>query len=199
MRAANPKGFGLLQRNRSWSEYADLEALYEQRPSYWVEPRGEWGAGQIELVELRTEDEGGDNIVAFWRPDQSPQRGETLEFAYRLQALMNNAKFDVGGIAQRTFNDDLPDIDGKRRSRFIIDFNGGELAFWLRNSSEVELVVDVWKAELFLQKLRPNEKIKGFRATVEIGGARNVVGGVRAFLRAQGHALTETWTTTWLG
>ena len=34
----NPKGFGLMQRDRQWTSYEDVEARYERRPSAWVRP-----------------------------------------------------------------------------------------------------------------------------------------------------------------
>ena len=37
---ANPRGFGLVQRRRAFTDYQDLEARYERRPSLWVEPIG---------------------------------------------------------------------------------------------------------------------------------------------------------------
>eukprot|EP01034_Spumella_vulgaris_P043234 gene43234-53668_t len=39
----NPKGFGLMQRDRQWSSYEDVEARYERRPSAWVRPLHNWG------------------------------------------------------------------------------------------------------------------------------------------------------------
>jgi periplasmic glucans biosynthesis protein len=41
----NPRGFGLLQRDREFSSYQDMFNLYHQVPSVWVEPRGNWGEG----------------------------------------------------------------------------------------------------------------------------------------------------------
>ena len=64
----NPRGFGLLQRDRNFSDYQDLDLAYELRPSYWIEPREGWGEGRVELVELPTSDETNDNIVAAWAP-----------------------------------------------------------------------------------------------------------------------------------
>ena len=64
----NPRGFGLMQRDRSPASYEDPEAQYERRPSAWVEPVGNWGAGRVELVQIPTPDETNDNIVAFWVP-----------------------------------------------------------------------------------------------------------------------------------
>ncbi|RYH42422.1 MAG: glucan biosynthesis protein G, partial [Alcaligenaceae bacterium] len=39
----NPKGFGLMQRDRQWANYEDVEARYERRPSAWVRPLNDWG------------------------------------------------------------------------------------------------------------------------------------------------------------
>ncbi len=69
----NPKGFGLLQRGRNFKEYEDLDDRYDLRPSAWIEPKGDWGKGKVELVEIPTADETNDNIVAFWTPDTLPE------------------------------------------------------------------------------------------------------------------------------
>ena len=76
----NPRGFGLMQRQRDFRAYEDLEARYERRPSAWVEPIGDWGEGAVHLVEIPTTTEINDNIVAFWRP-RSPTRAKG-EYAY---------------------------------------------------------------------------------------------------------------------
>ena len=64
----DPRGFGLLQRDRNFSDYQDLDLAYELRPSYWIEPRDDWGEGRVELLELPTGDETNDNIVVAWAP-----------------------------------------------------------------------------------------------------------------------------------
>lgn len=80
----NPRGFGLMQRRRDFAHYEDLEAHYHQRPSAWIEPKGDWGAGRVELVLIPTPDETNDNIVAFWVPNAPPAPGQALDFGYRL-------------------------------------------------------------------------------------------------------------------
>ena len=47
-----PKGFGLMQRDRDFANYQDDGAFYNRRPGIWVEPKGDWGAGAVELVEI---------------------------------------------------------------------------------------------------------------------------------------------------
>ena len=80
----NPRGFGLMQRARGPGDYNDLVAHYEQRPSLWVEPLGDWGAGAVMLVEIPTDKEVNDNIVAFWRPADPLLAGQEYQFDYRL-------------------------------------------------------------------------------------------------------------------
>ena len=83
----DPRGFGLLQRDRAFASYQDLEAEYHQRPGYWVEPIGPWGEGQVDLVEIPTTDETSDNIVAYWHPARPVEPGQETVVSYRLRAL----------------------------------------------------------------------------------------------------------------
>ncbi|MDX2264572.1 MAG: glucan biosynthesis protein [Hyphomicrobiales bacterium] len=80
----NPKGFGLIIRDRQFTNYQDLQVRYEKRPSAWVEPIGDWGPGFVDLIELPTPTEYNDNIVAFWRPREPLEPGKTYRYAYRL-------------------------------------------------------------------------------------------------------------------
>src|SRR5690606_19550095 len=80
-----PKAFGLMQRSRRASDYQDLEAHYELRPSAWIEPTSDWGSGSVQLVEIPTNNETNDNIVAFWRPDEPIPAGKPWHTSYRLR------------------------------------------------------------------------------------------------------------------
>ena len=80
----NPRGFGLLQRGRSYQAYGDLDARFDQRPNLWVEPKGAWGAGSVRLIEIPIQDETHDNIVAFWTPQEPVNAGHELRVAYSL-------------------------------------------------------------------------------------------------------------------
>lgn len=80
----NPRGFGLAQRARNYSDFADLEAHYHDRPSLWIEPNGDWGKGAVTLVEIPTDREIYDNIVAYWRPAEPIMAGSEYRFGYRM-------------------------------------------------------------------------------------------------------------------
>ncbi|MBL4749441.1 MAG: glucan biosynthesis protein G [Amylibacter sp.] len=79
-----PKGFGLMQRPKNFSDYADLEAAYHKRPGLWVEPGENWGKGAVTLVEIPADREIYDNIVAYWRPRTPIPKGGEHQFTYRL-------------------------------------------------------------------------------------------------------------------
>lgn len=79
----NPKGFGLLQRDRNFDHYLD-GVYYDRRPSLWIEPEGGWGKGTIQLVEIPTDDEIHDNIVAMWVPSEPARAGQSFEFRYKM-------------------------------------------------------------------------------------------------------------------
>lgn len=80
----DPKGFGLMQRDRDFSDFNDLEALYHRRPSAWITPGEGWGGGHVTLVEIPTDREIYDNIVCYWRPDGTLQPGQGHRFTYTL-------------------------------------------------------------------------------------------------------------------
>ena len=72
----NPRGFGLLQRDRAFDHYQD-GVYYDRRPSLWVEPKSAWGKGAVQLVEIPTDDEIHDNIVAMWVPEKAAVAGSS--------------------------------------------------------------------------------------------------------------------------
>jgi glucans biosynthesis protein len=68
-------GFGLIQRDTDFHQFEDAEARYDLRPSAWVSPRKGWANGEVVLVEIPTDSETNDNIVAFWKPGEDASAG----------------------------------------------------------------------------------------------------------------------------
>lgn len=77
---SHPKGFGMLQRDGEWDNYLDAEANYHLRPGLWVTPEAGFEKGRLEVVEIPTNSEIHDNIVAFWTPEKPFVSGESLFF-----------------------------------------------------------------------------------------------------------------------
>jgi glucans biosynthesis protein len=197
----NPRGFGLLQRDRDFDHYQDDGVFYEKRPSLWIEPKAGWGAGSVQLVEIPTLDETFDNIVAFWNPAKKPQPGEELLFGYRLYwgaqppahpplATCVATRAGIGGIV------------GQPRKywswRFAVDFAGGDLSL-LGKHAKVEAVVTASRgAKIEITSARPLHSIRGWRAMFDIvppAGTEPI--DLRLYLSHEGQALTETWLYQW--
>jgi glucans biosynthesis protein len=98
----NPQGFGLLQRDRDFQHYQDLNLKYNVRPSAWVTPHGNWGKGSIVLAQRPSNDPNNDNVVLFWHPDQIPQAGDRMEIDYTIDFYMNDASRPSLAYAKET-------------------------------------------------------------------------------------------------
>ncbi len=196
------RGFGLMQRDRIFEHYQDLDLAYELRPSYWVEPRDGWGEGRIELVEIPTTDESNDNIVACWVPNAAIEAGQNLNFNYVLRAMMNSTRLNPGGYALNTYRAKAralgsTEIDTNGTTRFIIDFVGGDLPYFLKASDQVQVVPTTTNGTILRTFIIPNPKTQGFRASIDVQLQAGQSTDLRAFLRSGPRALTETWTVPW--
>lgn len=132
----NPRGFGLMQRAREVEDFGDLEAHYQDRPGLWITPGESWGRGAVTLVEIPSDLEIYDNIVAYWRPREALQPGQPHRFSYGMEwsaapewprdvAHVRNtrigANFDRAGIVVAIDFDDHPNLQGdlERITRFV--------------------------------------------------------------------------------
>jgi len=193
----NPRGFGLLQRDRNFDHYQDDGVFYERRPSVWVQPKGEWGKGSIDLVEIPTVDETFDNIVAYWHPQEPLQPGQEYLFSYRLhwgEHAPVNPRELATAQASRT---GLGGVIGQKREhfswRFAVDFAGGVLDM-LGDNAKVEAVISVSRGEVEITSARPLPAINGYRAMFDLvpGDSEEPI-NIRLYLRLGDEALTETW------
>ena len=187
------RGFGLMQRGRTFGDYQDLEAHYENRPSLWVEPIGDWGDGVIELVEIPTDREINDNIVAFWRPhDPLKAKGEYL-LNYRLHWCWSMP----AGSQLAEVADTRCGLSWDQKNRqFIIDFVGGVL-----KDRQVDALpaIDVGASEGQIENpvVEPNPATGGWRLSFQLNqGSENLV-EMHARLMDGETPLTETWLYRW--
>ncbi|HLH12955.1 MAG TPA: glucan biosynthesis protein G [Methylovirgula sp.] len=194
------RGFGLLQRDRDFDHYQDLDLAYELRPSYFVEPHGSWGEGHVELVEFATTDEANDNIVVSFVPKDAPEQGHN--FGYRIVSSLALENVSPNGRVVGTYQTAAkalgsPEPVPPGSHRFIIDFAGGDLAFYAQNPNLVEVVASASQGKILRSWLVYNPHVNGFRATIDLQLVQGQSADLRAFLRAGTKALTETWTYPW--
>jgi periplasmic glucans biosynthesis protein len=194
------KGFGLMQRDRVYANYEDTEARYEMRPSAWITPIGEWGAGRIELLQIPTPDETHDNIVAYWVPDQLPKPGHSLDFAYQIAWQGNNQQRPPNGWASQSrlgigYNK-LSAEALRQQTNYVVDFSGPALDA-LSEDAPVQAVATTDANGRVLESLvYKNAATGSWRMTLRvqrIDPAKPVE--LRAFLKDNTNTLSETWTT----
>ncbi len=189
-------GFGLMQRDRSFTSYEDPEARYDLRPSAWVEPLGSWGPGRVELVQLHTPNETNDNIVAYWVPETLPAPGEPLDFAYRLhwQGARVAQQPPGGWVTQSRVGRGYRELADDEH-QFMVDFMGGSLAT-LPPSAPIKAVVSApSNGEILETNAYQVEATGAWRMMVlvkQLDAAEPVE--LRGYLQNGADVLTETWS-----
>jgi len=188
--AAELKGFGLMQRDREFSDYDDLGSRFELRPSYWVEPTGQWGPGAVELVEIPTPNDWNDNIVAYWRPKENPAAGQELHLTYRISALLAGPDavqlLRVQSTRIRPESGDIP-------PRFVIDY-AGTPPQPVDLSSRGAVSVHASAGQVRNLVVQTNDGSGGWQIFFDLAGA----GDNRTELRLRPQVGNETVGETWV-
>jgi periplasmic glucans biosynthesis protein len=190
------KGFGLLQRDRDFVHYLDDGVFYERRPSVWVEPLDAWGKGAVHLVEIPTDDETSDNIVAYWAPDEQLKAGQNRRWRYRLSWLDDIPFPDALARATGTWTG-MGGRPGYKRPdgvrKFVIDYQGSVFE-GLGRDDGVEIVVTASRGEVSNSYDHPVvDQRQRWRAFFDIKAVGPEPVDLRAFLRKGERALSETW------
>jgi glucans biosynthesis protein len=187
----NPRGFGLMQRERDFFAYEDLESHFEKRPSLWAEPIGDWGAGSVFLVEIPTKEEIHDNVVSFWRPkDPLKSKGE-YNYTYRLHwgyaapnkrglALFVKTRIGAGPNATR---------------RFVLEVVGN--ALFSADPEKIQTAVIPSRGVVQNLVLQRNSETGGMRLSFELDTKNEPVVELRAGLKQGETPISETWLYRW--
>jgi glucans biosynthesis protein len=192
----NPRGFGLMQRDRVQGHYLD-GVFYERRPSLWVEPQGNWGKGAVQLVEIPTDDEIHDNIVAMWVPHAPAKAGQRYDLSYKLY-WQNDEPTPTPlarCVATRLGNGGQP---GQARPsgvrKFMLEFMGKPLEnipFGAR--PEVILSASRGTFSYIFSEALPNDVAGHWRAQFDLTTTGSEPVDMRCFLKLGDQILSETW------
>ena len=196
--APNIKGFGLLQRERNFAAYQDTFNLYHQVPSVWVEPQGNWGEGDLHLVELSTAYEGLDNIVAFWDPKNKPAPLQPFRFGYTLHWEGGDA--DLKRSENRVVSTRIgPDAQFPGARQFVIDFDGPQLDAISESKPPSAISNCSGGARIVDSFVTRNEFLGTWRVILKMmptAGSHEAV-DLRCTLQQGTNAVSETWTYQW--
>jgi periplasmic glucans biosynthesis protein len=191
----DPAGFGLMQRERWFGHYEDLEARYELRPSAWIEPKASWGSGKLELVQIPVPDETNDNVVAYWVPDRPPAPKQPFTFGYRVLWQKERETRPPSAWVRETRRGRgyLKSDDGSLE--FHVDYEGPSLTR-LQAGAPVEAVVWIdGNGELLEHRASRNDVTGGWRVVARLrrlDAAKPVE--VRAQLKHKNEVVSETWS-----
>ncbi|MDX5402513.1 MAG: glucan biosynthesis protein [Rhodobacterales bacterium] len=197
----NPLSFGLMQRDRDFESYQDAVAHYERRPSLLVEPLSDWGRGAVRLVEIPSDLEVNDNIVAFWVPEAKPVPGALVEYAYRLHwgALPVDPAADVAYVKEtRAGTGGVSGVENTEGTRkFVVDYAGGLLAS-LPADAAVEPVVTITGGRISVQTLSKIEGINIWRLVIDVLPETGETVELVAHVAGYGRKLSEDWLYQWV-
>lgn len=187
----NPHGFGLMQRSRKFSDFADLEANYHKRPCLWVEPKGNWGQGAVTLVEIPADQEIYDNIVAYWRPREAYAAGAQVDLSYRLhwghEPDLHLPRVINTAAGARVF--------GTPGRIVTLDFANHPLLDG--NPDEFDLLISSPHVDTSKGVLQRNPETGGLRLAFSFEPEEQTLVELRAQLRKNGAAASEVWLYRW--
>jgi glucans biosynthesis protein len=191
----DPAGFGLMQRDRAFASYEDLDARFELRPAVWIVPKGKWGPGRIELVQIPTPDETNDNIVAYWIPAIPPAAKQVLDIEYRVLWQKDRETRPPGAWVTQTRRGSGYIRSQDRGIAFMIDFEGPALKK-LPAGATVEAAFTVeGNAKLLESVALPNGVSGGWRVALRLRRADDKKPvELRGFLKSGGEQISETWS-----
>jgi len=188
----NPRGFGLLQRERDYAAFQDDDQRFEARPSVWIEPIGEWGPGAVQLIEIPSDSEVNDNVLAYWRPKAPMAAGSEVSLAYRqFWCWTPPERPPLASIAMTRVG---RGSSGRRR-RFFVDFAGDMLG----NGSIAELKPTLTTSPGAIHGLRllAYPERKTMRVSFELDPGNDNACELRLVLEAGKQPISETWLYRW--
>jgi glucans biosynthesis protein len=188
----NPRGFGFIQRQRDFRAYEDLESHSERRPSLWVEPIGDWGEGEVRLIEIPSKEEIHDNMVGLWRPRSPLEAKAEHSFTYRLHWKADDSHdFPLARFSKTRVG------EGPDDSRlFVLDLIGDKL----KEATPPESVrgqVSANKGKIDHVISQPNIETGGWRLSFQLAPEKEKLVELRAQLMRNDEPLSEVWLYRW--
>lgn len=186
-------GFGLLQRDRDFEHYQDFVGKFQRRPSVWITPGDHWPAGHVELIQLPSDIEFTDNVVALWRPDSIPAPGQPLSLSYQLEWAGRELSPRSLGQVRALRIGRVPRENGQPWNvRLVVDF-GGEAMARLSNKITVEAEVKIGEGATFVADSVNRNEINGtWRLVIEMSEAQKPV-QIKARLHRHDVSVSETF------
>lgn len=191
----NPRGFGLLQRDRDFSTFEDDNQHWERRPSLWIEPIQDWGAGQFELLEIPSDSEVNQNVYVYWRPKDGLKPGKEVTYSYRQFWCWTPPEKPALATAVEARGGKVT-VGGKAKRRMIVDFSGENLTD-VPHIGDISALLTLSGGEMSGLRLLAGKAAKTVRVQFDFEPTGDNLVEMRLALQADGKALSETWLYRW--
>jgi glucans biosynthesis protein len=187
----NPRGFGLLQRTRSFDAFYDDATHWELKPTLWIEPIGDWGEGDLRLLEIPAASEANENVVAQWRPKAGMAAGTSLSIAYRqfwcwsppssprLATCVSSRSGKIGN-----------------RQRFAVEM-AGDLFADPQKAAAASADVHASPGKIESVRLFPYKDRRSVRVVFDLDPGSEAYSELRLTLSVDNQAASETWLYRW--
>ncbi len=189
----NPRGFGVLQRERRFSQFQDDDQHWELRPSLWIEPLNDWGEGSVVLVEIPSDAEINDNVVCFWRPKAPLQPNTEAAFAYRQSWCWAPLQRPTLPVVTDTR---VGRGSSSKRKRFLVEFTSETFADPQRTTDLAPALSSSTGAISGLRTFVSKDN-KTVRVLFELDPASETLAELRLVLEQGGKPASETWLYRW--
>lgn len=193
----NPKGFGLLQRDRDFALFSDDDNHWEARPSVWTEPLGDWGPGHVTLIEIPAESQVNQNIILYWRPRAPLAANSETTFSYRQWWCWTPTDRPPFATAWRSRSGRVSGSPpNARRRRFLVEFRGDALADVAR-FPEISARATTAQGAIMSSRLTLARHEKAARVVFDVDAGSEPQTELRLLLESAGKPISETWLYRW--
>jgi len=187
----NPRGLGLLQRARVFDAFYDDDARWELRPSLWIEPIGDWGEGEVILIEIPSDSEFNDNVIAQWRPKAGLAEGASISFAYRqFWCWSPPARPPLATVVNSRSGK-----AGKRR-RFAVEFVA-DLFADPQKAAQVAAQISAAPGQIVSSRLFAYKERRAIRVVFDLDPGSESFSELRVQLKVADQPVSETWLYRW--
>ena len=187
----NPRGFGLLQRSRSFESFYDDETHWELKPSLWIEPIGDWKEGDLRLLEIPTNSETNENIIAQWRPKAGMAAATTQSVAFRqFWCWSPPSKPPLASC--------VGSRQGKagKAQRFAVEM-AGDLFADPAKAAAATADLQASRGKIVSVRLFPYKDRRSVRVVFDLDPGSETYSELRLTLKVDNQAASETWLYRW--
>lgn len=189
----NPRGFGMLQRERHFARFQDDDQHWELRPSLWIQPLSDWGEGSVVLVEIPSDAEINNNIICFWRPKAPLAAGQEAVYSYRQSWCWTPLDRPTAAIVTDTRDGR---IEGSRKRHFLVEFSSEAFADPQR-TADLKAMLSASPGTILAVRTFASPVNKTFRVHFDLDPGGETLVELRLVLEQGGKAASETWLYRW--